>query len=93
MWYLQSRWRVQACTLLCPEPLRWGRRDDNGRVALHWAAELGLTDVVGLLLPAYAVQAAVAAERAAVRAAALTAAGNAAAAAAMLKVRADQPTP
>ena len=46
-------------------------RDDQGRTALHWAAEAGLTGIAEALLLAYKVFSAAAAEAAAVRKAAL----------------------
>mmetsp|Transcript_4408 Transcript_4408/g.12711 ORF Transcript_4408/g.12711 Transcript_4408/m.12711 type:complete len:900 (-) Transcript_4408:172-2871(-) len=77
------------CLEAVPKLLTFGAdpclRDDNGRLALHWAAELGLMEVVEQLLPAYRSQTAVILERAAGRASALTAAGDADAAAALLK--------
>lgn len=50
-------------------------RDDQGRTALHWAAELGLDSLVEALLAAYAAAAAKAEEAAAVLRAAAAAAG------------------
>jgi hypothetical protein len=44
--------RSAAACSLCDDVHLYGCRDDCGRLALHWSAELGLAEVFQLLLPA-----------------------------------------